>query len=100
MYYDLAKLMHGLIVDHNQVHQNKYKIVKDGKKIIYQIDQSKNHKDCLRYFEKWIITNKFDLRKVKILTALIYLNISPLHHQPYSQFLYYLGKKMLSDELN
>tara|TARA_Y100000816_G_C26107354_1_gene588924 strand:+ start:3905 stop:5461 length:1557 start_codon:yes stop_codon:yes gene_type:complete len=100
IYYDLAKILHGLIVDHNQVDQNKYKIHKTGKRIKLSIKQSKNHKICQKYFEKWIIDNNFNLKKVRILTALIYLNISPLHHYPYSFFLYYLGKKMLSDELN
>ena len=34
--------------------------------------------------------------KVELLTALIYLNIAPLHHYPYSIFLYYLGKLELN----
>ena len=100
LYYDLAKILHGLIVDHNQVNQNNYKIHKIGKKIKISIKQSKNHKICQKYFEEWLIKNNLNVKKVRILTALIYLNISPLHHHPYSLFLYYLGKKMLSDELN
>ena len=30
--------------------------------------------------------------KVKILSALIYLNIAPLHGYPYNEFLFYYGK--------
>lgn len=37
--------------------------------------------------------------RVKILTALIYLNIAALHHHPYSLLLYYLGKSMLAASL-
>jgi hypothetical protein len=32
---------------------------------------------------------------VRTLTALIYLNIAALHHDPYSHLLYALGKDML-----
>lgn len=99
LYYDLAKLMHGIIVDHNQVKKNNFKVEVKGNKINISIKKTKNHKICLKYFEQWILDNGFDLIKVRIITALIYLNIAPLHHYPYSLFLYYLGKKMLSDEL-
>ena len=97
LYYDLAKLMHGIIVDHNQVNKKKFKIDINGNKILLKINQSTNHKTCLEYFEKWLIINEYDLRKVKILTALIFINIAPLHDSPYSLFLYFFGKKMLSE---
>ena len=34
------------------------------------------------------------------MTALIFLNIASLHHYPYSKYLYYLGKEILSEKLN
>jgi len=40
------------------------------------------------------------LKKVRVLTALIFLNIAALHHYPYSLLLYGLGKKMLHNELD
>ena len=44
--------------------------------------------------------NKLSVLKVKLLTSLIFLNIATLHHQPYSIFLYFLGKDMLNKTLN
>ena len=99
LYYDLAKLLHGIIVDHNQVNGNNFRINIKGNKVFLKIKQTENHKTCLKYFEKWLINNGFNLQKVRILTALIYINIAPLHHHPYSLFLYFLGKKMLSDQI-
>ena len=99
IYYDLAKLLHGIIVDHNQVNKNNFKIKINDNKIYINIKKTNNHKICLKYFENWIVKSGYDLTKVRILTALIYLNIAPLHHYPYSLFLYFLGKKLLSDEL-
>ena len=46
-------------------------------------------------FEKFVINNKYDLNKVKIITAITLLNMSPLHHYPFNFLVYYLGKNLL-----
>ena len=63
------------------------------------LKKKKNLVECERRLNAWIRENGYDLKKVKVLTALIYLNIAALHHYPYSLLLYGLGKKMLKDEL-
>ena len=100
LYYDLAKLMHGIIVDHNKVSKNLYGIKKKGRSILIELKMDKINIQVMSYFEKWILKNKYDITKVRILTALIFLNIAPLHHQPYSFFLFQLGKYLLNDIKN
>ena len=64
---------------------------------IYRKQSSyKLEKNLLNFLKK----NKLSDLKVKLLTALIFLNIATLHHQPYSTFLYFLGKDMLNEILN
>ncbi len=60
----------------------------------------KRNIQVLTHFENWILKNKYDLTKVRFITALIYLNIAPLHHKPYSFFLFQLGKYLLNDIKN
>ena len=48
-----------------------------------------------KYFFNWITKEGFDLHKVELLTALIFLNIACLHHNPYDHLLFYLGKSSL-----
>ena len=50
-------------------------------------------------FYDFLNLNNYDVKKVKILTALIFLNIAPLHHFPYCKMLFYLGKESLFDIL-
>jgi NDP-sugar pyrophosphorylase family protein len=100
IYYDLAKLMHGIIVSHEQVNKNRFKIYWKKDIINFSITKSKTHKASLIYFEKWLKNNGYDVSKVRIITSLIFLNIAPLHHHPYSLFLYALGKSMLFEELS
>ena len=102
IYYDLAKLYHGIIVDHGAIRKNMFKInLNDSKKIVdYEIYRKQTSYKSEEILMSFLKKNKFSISKVKILTALIFLNIASLHHQPYSIFLYFLGKDMLNRTLN
>ena len=99
IYYDLAKLMHGLIVNHGIVINNQYNVSWKDNETKFDIQKKQNLVECERRLNAWIRENGYDLKTVTVLTALIYLNIAALHHYPYSLLLYGLGKKMLKDEL-
>ena len=47
-----------------------------------------------------MLNNNFDFNKIKILQALIYLNMSPLHKPPFSYGLFLLAKYLLTKKLN
>lgn len=91
-YYDLAKLLHGLIVSHELINKNHYFLSKSDEIITLDFYRKnilvENEYQLVDYVNK----NGLDMIKVKLLTSLIYINIAPLHHHPYSQFLFYLGK--------
>jgi thiamine kinase-like enzyme len=99
IYYDLAKLMHGLIVNHGIVADDQYTASWVGGEIRYDLHRKQSLVESEKILCEWIKENNYDLKKVRVLTALIYLNIAALHHYPYSLLLYGLGKKMLSNEL-
>lgn len=99
IYYDLAKINHGLIIDHKLIKKSKFDIKKNNNKIQVEYSQSKENKLCQKEFFKFLKTNNYSKQKVEILTAIIFLNIAALHHYPYSIFLYYLGKLLLYKSL-
>ena len=47
---------------------------------------------CEKTLHQFILDKNLSLDKVKILTSIIWLNMSPLHHHPFDLFLYYFGK--------
>ena len=100
IYYDLSKLMHGILVPHYSVSKNLFKISKTKKKFLISIKKDPKLLNIEKYYKRWLKINNFSYKKVMILTGLIYLNISPLHHYPYSHFLYLYGKLIISNELN
>lgn len=99
IYYDLAKLNHGLIVCHELIAQDKYNIKINGNKVEYHLERKSILEECEKYYYEWLKKNGYDVKKVKILTALIYLNIAALHHYPYCHLLYFLGETLLYENI-
>lgn len=91
IYYDLAKLLHGIVVPHPSIVKGKYSITESENKKNINIFREKKIQNIENVFKKWIFDKEFDLYKVELLCSLIFLNIAPLHHHPYSKFLFSLG---------
>ena len=99
IYYDLAKLYAGLIINFNHIKKNQfeYKQNEDSVDILFESWDMRN--PYLEILEKYIISHNFDLKKIKILAAITYLNMAPLHNYPFDQLLMAFGAKILDDEL-
>ena len=100
IYYDLGKLLHGLIMCHELVAKEEYWIKWEKQEISYDFNRKQMLVECEKYYYKWLSKNCYDVAKVKLITALIFLNIASLHHDPYSLVLMALGKELLSDGLD
>lgn len=98
-YYDLAKLMHGLIICHELIAKDLYQVHMTETEITYDFHRKQVLVECERFFYAWLPSNGYDPQKVHVMTALIYLNIAALHHAPYCHLLYALGKTMLFESL-
>jgi choline kinase len=99
IYYDFAKLLHGLIISHELIAGDFYHIDWRSESIDFDFHRKQILVECERYFVTWLESHGFDRKKVWALTALIYLNIAALHHHPYSLLLFALGKSMLKSEM-
>ena len=95
LYYDLAKLLHGLIVSHPIIRDEQFAVHVEDAAINFDFHRKNSLLQCERTLEEFIKRNGWSWNKTRILTALIFLNIACLHHYPYSHFLYYLGKSLL-----
>ena len=97
VYYDLAKFMHGLEVNHGIISQNLFNIDwKNRNTVDIDLYTKRSLVNARRDYIKWLELNNFDIKHVKLLTALIYINIAPLHEYPYSEFLHLFGRLRLS----
>jgi choline kinase len=99
IYYDFAKLLHGLIISHELISKDLYSVNWTNSEINYDFLRKQVLIECEIYFIRWLESNGYDVNKVQIMAALIYLNIAALHHHPYNLLLFGLGKSMLYKNL-
>ncbi len=95
IYYDLAKIYHALSVSGEIVRGNQYTVECGSDSISYNFHVKNNLLEFRSILEGFVVEQGYDLQRVRVLSAIIYLNIASLHHQPYSYLLYYLGKHLL-----
>ena len=95
LYYDLAKLNHGLIICHELIHQELFKVTRKVNQIEFDFLRKQTLVECEQYFKSFVEEKGYDYQKVKAMTYLVYLNIAALHQYPYSALLFYLGKSGL-----
>jgi NDP-sugar pyrophosphorylase family protein len=94
LYYDLAKLRHNIVFNHKNILQNLYEVIyKDGDDAV-TIDLKCNYflMQQLEDFDNFVFENNYDLKKIKIITSIIWLNMAPLYDGKLSEFLFYFGK--------
>jgi len=104
LYYDLAKLYGGIELNYNAL--------KDSNNYFTLIDNDLNGNDeCLithhrddvlktiqdNEFNGFLTKNKFDVKRVKLLTAIIFLNMAPLHINNFDIFLFFKSKLLFNE---
>ncbi len=100
-YYDLAKLAHNLVVNHEIVDNDNFIIdVNHNNSVIVNIHRHQTLVECENFYFRYLQKKGMDVKKVRLLRAIIWLNMSPLHHHPFDLFLYYFGKYNLYKEIN
>ena len=95
IYYDLAKLNHNLVVNHDIANKSLFKSSPED---CYILMNSKLN-ECRELLYEFIQKGGYDLQKVKILTSIIWINMAPLHEYPFSNFLFNFGKYHLHKNL-
>ena len=95
LYYDLSKLYGGVTLSYKEIKAGNFSFDRSGTSVYYNFSVKNDLLDAKEEYESFLDRNKFDMEKIKILRALIYLNMSPLHHTPFDLMLYYMGKVML-----
>ena len=95
IYYDLGKMLHGLIMCHELVAKNLFEVTWEGTNIHFDFARKNILVECEQFYYRWLQDNGYDYLKTRLMAALIFLNICGLHEYPYSLVLYALGKEML-----
>lgn len=99
IYYDLAKLYGGIILNYDLIKMNFLQYEEYGDCILFDFAQRYQTQNYLQILNDFILQNGYSLANIKLLVGLIYLNMAPLHHYPFDKMLHALSRKILSNEL-
>jgi NDP-sugar pyrophosphorylase family protein len=100
IYYDLAKLYGGIVLNYDYIKLNLLTYSEDKDKIFFDFPQRYKTNSYRVLYNNFLTENRFDLRKVKLLVALIYLNMAPLHNYPFDKLLHAFGRQLLFREVS
>ena len=92
-YYDMAKLRHNIIFNHDNINNDLYTVKYESDDSVI-VDLKCNYFliQQLSDFDRFATEQNLDLRKIKLLTAIIWINMAPLYEGKLQEFLFYFGK--------
>ncbi|HYT41165.1 MAG TPA: hypothetical protein VEP90_02360, partial [Methylomirabilota bacterium] len=88
VYYDLAKIYSGLDLPYNTLKLKEVQLEWNGTFASYELGVSSTLVSFRLTYEDWIKKHSYDLEKIKFLSALIHLNMAPLHPTPIGDILF------------
>ena len=101
IYYDLAKLNHNISFNHNIVRSGGFSCEIENTGSI-SVDLMCSHK--LLAAKKGLIDfckdNSLSMKKIEMITGIIWINMAPLHDKLLGDFLFYFGKLQLQKSIN
>ena len=85
-------MLHSIYFNHSNVSKKLFTISEEKDNVLIDIKCNFIHINQISDFKKFVKENNFNYKKIKILTSLIWINMSPLHEYPLSNFLFNFGK--------
>jgi GTP:adenosylcobinamide-phosphate guanylyltransferase/thiamine kinase-like enzyme len=102
-YYDLGKLLHGLLINGQLMLKKQYEVTVRDKKCEINFLRKNNLDNFMFEFKNFCEQNNLNYEHVVILAGLQYLSICSIYTEKdydYFKFLYLLSKYLLTDSLN
>ncbi len=99
-YYDLAKMYGGILLNYRLIKKGWHDVYWDSSTSVQiHCSQAPEQAQAQQVFERWVQEHGYDLRKIRFLTALVWLNMSPLHPGKVGELFFCWGKSYLASLL-
>lgn len=93
LYYDLAKLLGGIRINYSEVKRSNFAIrdVDGGVSLQCPVSPHADELESILRFE--VGEMGLDIARIELLVPLIYMNMAPLHTEPFARFLWAMALK-------
>ncbi len=99
-YYDLAKLNGGILLAYDFIKKGLFAYEESGSEITFDFASRHLARGYREILHGFVLAQGLDWERVNLMTALIFLNMAPLHHYPFDKLLYALGRQSLKAALH
>lgn len=99
-YYDLAKYLHTLEFSVEAMAKKEFTLEENNKSIIITQRPSPRRELAEKAFWKFVEHHRYDHKRIKIIDALIFINMAAFYEKDLAKYLYYLGRHKLQIILN
>lgn len=100
LFYDLAKLWGGIVMNYDYIKRDLLRYEESGGDEVFDFAQRYGSSAYLGILERFIVSNGWSVHRVRLIVALIYLNMAPLHTPPFDRLLHALARSLLVTELS
>lgn len=97
IYYDLAKMAGGFIINYANIKNHNFNIEIDDHAVTLSVPNVDHITVYQHKLKEYVIKQGLDYKKVQQLVPIIFWNMSPLHTAPFDLFLWYLGMKLFAE---
>lgn len=97
LYYDLAKMSGGFIINYARIKQHNFNIEILGDSVTLSIPSIDNVTIYQQQLRNYALQRGLDYKKIRLLVPIIFWNMAPLHTAPFDLFLWYLGIKLFQE---
>jgi hypothetical protein len=97
IYYDLAKMMGGFIINYSKIKENNFEYKLEGTEVTLNVPSIDNSNFYINVLKQFVKDKGWSYEKVRLLVPMIFWNMSPLHTPPFDIFLWYLGIKLFQE---
>jgi molybdopterin-guanine dinucleotide biosynthesis protein A len=94
-YYDIGKFLHTLELSVQTMAAGNYAISGAASRVCIAHRMDWRELDAYDAFWDFVARHGYDARRIRIVDALIYLNMAPLYAEPMARYLYFLGRYLL-----
>ena len=100
IYYDLAKLLGGILLNYDYIKKGLFRYIDHEDGVLIDFARRTSAEEYKKLLGEFIVSKGLDLRKVRLLVGIIYINMAALHHPPFNFVLIALGTSMINEELH
>ncbi len=99
LHYDFAKLLGGIFINYDYIKKGLFTYSEKNGEIQFDFARRVSADDYVQIFKKYLDSKNIDFTKISLLTGLIFLNMSPLHHPPFNFILFALGTQLINSNI-